>query len=145
VLRLAETLFVMVSGLAAAVAVRDTRRARGEERADRWRRETEGRLQTLADAVVAVGEAAIMWREKRGQGPSLEAAQLRLRQALLDALNPWIDLDVILDLAEGSAQAVTAEVVDRALSDIANAVERVRDESRKSFRQRRRELKSSLR
>jgi hypothetical protein len=135
----------MVSGLAAAVAVRDTRRARSDERADRWRRETEGRLQTLADAVVAVGEAAIMWREKRGQGPNFEAAQLRLRQALLDALNPWIDLDVILDLAEGSAQTVTAEVVERALSDIANAVERVRDESRKSLRQRRRELKRSLR
>jgi hypothetical protein len=145
VLRLAEAFFIMISGLSAAVAVRDTRRARSEDRADRWRREAEGRLDTLADAVVALGEAAIMWRETRGEGPNYEAAQLRLHHALIDALNPWIDVARIIDLAEASPQAVTAEFVETALSDIANSVERVRNESSKSHRQRKRELKQLLR
>ena len=43
-LRFFEALFVAVSGVAALVAVWQTRRGRAEERADAWRREREEQL-----------------------------------------------------------------------------------------------------
>ena len=86
-----------------------------------------------------------MWREKRGEGPSFGAAQLRLRRALTDALNPWIDLDAIIDMADESPANVSNALVEAALSDVANAVERVREEAWKTHRDRKRELKRQLR
>jgi hypothetical protein len=53
-----EAFFVMVSALAAAAAVRDTRRSRDFESRDQSRREKERRLDALGDAGVGVGEAA---------------------------------------------------------------------------------------
>jgi hypothetical protein len=143
-LRLLKAAFVMVSALSAAVAVRDTRAAREEERSDRWRQESERRLDALADAIVAVGEAAIMFRGKQGQGPNLDAAQLRLRRAVTVTLNPWIEIQVIADLAGGEASLLTTEAVEKALENVANAVERVREEAGKTHRQRKREVKHQL-
>jgi hypothetical protein len=140
-LRLLEALFVMVSALSAAVAVRDARGARDEERRDRWRRESERHLDALADAVVGVGEAAAKWRESPEQGAELEVARLRLARARLDALNPWIDLGAISDVSELSPAEIDRDLLDRALDDIANNVERVRDEARKTWRERKRELR----
>jgi hypothetical protein len=64
----------MVSALSATIAVRDTRAARADDARDRSRREAEERLDRLADVIVAVGEAAIMRREKQGQGAEFAAA-----------------------------------------------------------------------
>lgn len=141
---LLEAFFVMVSALSAALAVRDSRLAREEERRDRWRRELESRLDALADAVVGVGEAAVMWSEQQGQGAAFEAAQLRLRRALLDALNPWIEIEAVDDLARNAAAAVTTALVEQALDEIANNVERIRDEARKTWREKKRELRREL-
>jgi hypothetical protein len=140
-LRLLEAFFVMVSAVSAATAVRDTRRSRDEERNDRWRREKESKLDALADAILSVGEAAIMWREEHRVGPKFEATQLRLRRALTDALNPWIELDVIMDLAHDPPSKMTTELVEQALNDVANAVDRVAAEARKTWRERKREFR----
>lgn len=138
---LLEAAFLMVSAVSAAIAVRDTRASRDDEWRDRWRRESEARLDGLADAIVAVGIAAITWREKNGYNAEFEAAQLRLRRAVTDALNPWIELEAIFAVADEPASAVTTQLVEHALLDVANAIDRVRDEARKTWRQRRRELK----
>jgi hypothetical protein len=144
-LRLAEAFFVMVSAMSAAVAVRDARGAREAERRDRWRREQEGRLDALADAIVGVGAVAIGADGDDRALPELQLAQLRLRRALLDALNPWIEIEAIDVLANGPATAVDATVVEHALGEIANNVEAIRDQAGKAWRQRKRELRRALR
>jgi hypothetical protein len=48
-------------------------------------------------------------------------------------------------LQDRGAARVTTELVEEALSDVANAIERVCDEARKTHRQRKRELKRHLR
>jgi hypothetical protein len=145
-LRLLEALFVAVSGVSALAAVFQAREGRAEERADAWRRERERYLDLLADALLAVGEEAI---RVRAQGldltPEYEAAQLRLRRALTDALTPLIEFDAIADVSGEPASIVTTELVEEALNEVAGTVNRIRVEAAKSPRQRRREFRHALR
>src|SRR5579884_1954375 len=126
----------MVSALSATVAVRDARGAREVEGRDRWRRELEGRLDALADAVVGVGEAAVIWRERQDEGALFAVAQLRLRRALLDALNPWIEIEATQDVSDKAAAEIDDDLIERALYEIADSVEHVRDQARKTWRER---------
>jgi hypothetical protein len=139
-LQLLQAVFVMISALAATAAVRDARGARDLELRDRWRREKERRLDTLADAVVGVGEAALVWREVQGQSSAFAVAQLKLRRAVLDALNPWIDLESISELTDNPPSEIDNDLVERTLNEIANNVEQIRDEAAKTWRQKKREL-----
>ena len=139
--QLLQALFVMVSAVSAAIAVRDTRRSRESSAREDWRLEKERRLDALADAVVGVGEAALFARSNPSDGPALAIAQLKLRRAELDALNPWIDLETIRKLSDGAPAEIDVGLVESALNDIANNVEEIRDESRKTWRDKRRELR----
>ncbi|MEJ7569162.1 MAG: hypothetical protein WKF41_12955 [Gaiellaceae bacterium] len=144
-LRFFEALFVAVSAIAAAFAVHEARISRAADHAEAWRRENEDRLRALAAALVGVGEASIRWREQPGRSDDFEVAQLRLRQAFTDALNPWIEIDVIADACGEPPEAITTDLIEDALNDVNNAIDRVREEARKSHRERRRELKQLLR
>jgi hypothetical protein len=139
-------LFVAVSGVSALAAVWQTREGRYEERAEAWRRERELYMNLLADALLAVGEEAI---EVRAAGlensPGFEAAQLRLRRALTDALSPLIEIDAIADVSGEPASKVTTDLVEEALDEVASTVNRIRDEAGKTPRQRRLELKRAAR
>lgn len=137
--------FVMVSAISAALAVRDTRRNRDESQRDQWRREFETRLDALSAAIVDVGEAALKWREAPDLTADFETAQLRLARARLDALNPWIDLEAIDAVSGRSPSAIDRAILERALNDVANNVDRIRDESRKSWRERKREFRRQMR
>jgi hypothetical protein len=130
VLRLVEAFFVAVAGVSAAFTVHQTRVSRVAEQVDRWRREQEERLRQLAAALVAVGEAAIRWRAEHGQEANFEVAQLRLRQAFTDALNPWLEIDVIADASGEAPAKVTPELIEEALGDVNRAIQGVRDEAR---------------
>ena len=74
-----------------------------------------------------------------------DAAQLRLRRALTDALSPLIEIDAIADVSGEPASKVTTELVEEALDEVAGTVNRIRDETGKTPRQRRRELKRAMR
>jgi hypothetical protein len=144
VLQLLQAVFVMISALAATAAVRDARGARDLELRERWRREKERRLDALADAVVGVGEAALVWREVEGQRAAFVATQLQLRRAVLDALNPWIDLGAIGELTDRPPSEIDNDLVEQALNEIANNVEEIRDEAAKTWRQKKRELRGRI-
>ena len=143
-LQLLQAVLVMISALAATAAVRDARGARDVEFRERWRREKERRLDALADAVVGVGEAALVWREVQGQSAAFAAAQLQLRRAVLDALNPWIDLEAIGELIDRPPAEIDNDLVEWALNEIANNVEEIRDVAAKTWRQRKRELRGTI-
>lgn len=134
----------MVSALAAATATRDSRRSRDTEWRDRWRLEKERRLDALADAVVTVGEAAIRSRGITGEAPGFSVAKMKLRRAVLDALNPWIDLEAVYELERRAPRDIDDSLIDEALNAIANNVEEVGDQAFKTRRENRRELRGRL-
>ena len=102
-------------------------------------------MDALADAVVGVGEAALFARDDPRHRAAFAAAQMKLRRAELDALNPWIDLEVIGPLTEQGPEDIDGTLIDQALNDIASNVEEIRDESRKTWRQKKRELRGHSR
>jgi hypothetical protein len=133
--------FAMISALAAAAATRDARRSRDAEWRDRWRQQKEQKLDALADAVVDVGAAAIRHGEAQNDSAQFAVAQMRLGRAILDALNPWINLEELHQLERGRPGEIDAGLIDAALNTIANSVDELRDQAFVTRRQRKRELK----
>jgi len=62
------------------------------------------------------------------------------RRAVLDALNPWVDLEAVYELERRAPSDIDDALIDEALNAIANNFEEVSDQAFKTRRQLKREL-----
>jgi hypothetical protein len=131
----------MISAVSGAIAVRDTRVTREYDARDRWRRESETRLDRLADTILEGSNMAMILRVRGGQAAEFAAAQLRLRRALTDAVNPWIEIDVVADVRVDDRKDITENSLTMH-SPMLQLPSRVREESSKTHRQHKRELRA---
>jgi hypothetical protein len=88
VLNIVQTLGVIVAALVSAYAV-------AASEANRRRSGQQARLERVLVAVLQLMEAALRAQEIRGQGPTLQVAQRRLRAELKVVGRPLPDTDIL--------------------------------------------------
>jgi hypothetical protein len=107
-LRVLEALLLAISTVSAYLTVRDARGGRRDEGFERWMRESTGRIDQVAHAILAIGES-------RHDAHAFNVARLRYGYALGTALNPEMEFLVLLDLKDVPREDLTDEKLEEAL------------------------------